>query len=131
MFVLFLDDSGGARAPLAEALLRQMAPWHEALGAGWVSSFVRTQVREVLEEAGVKVDVLRSHAVRAVVLEDVDLVVSFVADEGPLRLRPGTRRLSWLLPDPLAAPPSERLEAFRAARDEIERRLKILLKELE
>lgn len=128
--VLFLDESGGARAPLGEALLRHIAPWHDATAASWSPSHVRPELREILAEAGVSPEGLRARGLGSVVLEEVDLVVAFVPDEGHLRLRPGVERRSWRLPDPLSAPPSERMEAWRAARDEIERRLKALVKEL-
>lgn len=131
MHVLFLDESGGARGPLAEALLRHVAPWHDATAACWSPSHVRPEVREVLAENGVSPEGLRARGLGSVALEEVDLVVDFVPDEGRLRLHPDTPRRSWRLPDPLSAPPAERMEAFRAARDEIERRLRTLVKELE
>jgi len=40
------------------------------------------------------------------------------------------RVLSWPLPDPAAAPPEELMEAFRATRDELMRRLPPLLRDL-
>lgn len=130
MYVLFLDESGSARAPIAEALLRQIAPWHEAIGAGWVPSHVRPEIKEVLEEAGIHTTGLRARGVFEVPLEEVDLVVAFVPDEGRLRVPARARRIQWGLPDPLSSPPDERMEACRAARDEIERRLRLLVEEL-
>lgn len=125
--MLFLDESGGARAPMAEAMLRHLAPHHDASSAGWAPSHVRPGVRAVLEEVGMRGDRLRARSLAEVAIEEVDLVVSFVLDEGALRLRPHTRRLHWGLPDPLAAPADDRLEALRASRDEVERRLRLLL----
>ena len=40
------------------------------------------------------------------------------------------RQLHWPLPDPASAPDDERIEAFRAARDELLRRIPLLLAEL-
>jgi protein-tyrosine-phosphatase len=128
--VLFLDESGGARAPLGEALLRHIAPWHDATAASWSPSHVRPEIREVLAESGISPEGLRARGLTSVPLDEVDLVVAFVADEGKLRVRPGVERRTWRLPDPLAAPGHERIEACRAARDEIERRLRALVKEL-
>jgi protein-tyrosine-phosphatase len=127
--VLFLDDSCGARAPLAEAIFRHLAPEHDATGAGWAPSHVRPDVRAVLDEEGIPPEGLRARGLPSVPWDEIDVVVRLVPDEGRLRVPSGARELTWLLPDPLAAPPAERREAFRAARDELTRRLKLLLKE--
>jgi protein-tyrosine-phosphatase len=129
MHVMFLDESGAARAPMGEALLRHLAPDWEVSSAGWSSSHVRPEVKRVLEEAGVRTDGLLSRRLHPAAMEGVDVLISFVPDEGRVRLPAGARRLDWGLPDPLAAPLEERAEAFRATRDEIERRLKRLVAE--
>ncbi|MDP2315045.1 MAG: hypothetical protein Q8P41_19245 [Pseudomonadota bacterium] len=130
MHVLFLDESGSARAPIAEALMRHIAPWHEATGAGWVPSHVRPEIKAVLEEAGVHTTGLRARGLAQVPLDEIDVVVAFVPDEGRLRVPSRARRIQWGLPDPLSAPQAEREEACRAARDEIERRINLLVAEL-
>ncbi len=129
MHVLFLDESAGARAPLGEAILRHLAPWHDATAAGWAPSHVRPEVREVLAEEGVPSDELRARGLPSVPWDEIDVVVRFVPDEGKLRVAARARQLDWRIPDPLAAPPHERMEAFRAARDEITRRVKKLVEE--
>jgi protein-tyrosine-phosphatase len=130
VYVLFLDESCAARAPIAEALMRHIAPWHDAIAAGWVPSHVRPEIKEVLEDAAIHTTGLRARSLLEVPLDDVELVVAFVPDEGRLRVPAGARRIEWRLPDPLSAPPDERREACEAARDEIERRLRKLVAEL-
>jgi arsenate reductase len=130
MNVLFLDDSCAARAPIAEALLRHLSPDHEAWSAGWEPSHVRQDVRQVLGAAGVSATGLRARSLSEVPIDEIDLVVSFVPDEGRVRFPARVRRLTWSLPNPLSAPDAERREAFEATRDEVERRLRLLLKEL-
>lgn len=130
MTVLLLDPVNASLAPLAEALGRQLAPHHDWVAASWSPSHVRPEVRAVLAEEGVSTHGLRARGLGSVALEDVDVVVAFAADEGRLRVPDTARRVDWRLPDPSSAPPSERLEAYRAARDEIERRLKTLVKDL-
>lgn len=130
LHVLFLDESCGARAPLGEALLQHIAPWHDATGAGWAPSHVRPEIREVLAEEGIPTEGLRARGISSVPWDEIDVVVRFVPDEGRLRVAARARALTWPIPDPLAAPPDERLEACRAARDEIARRLKLLVQEL-
>lgn len=130
MTVLLLDPVNASLAPLAEALGRQLAPRHEWIAAAWAPSHVRPEVRAVLDEEGVPAQGLRARGLGSVAMEEVDLVVAFTPDEGRLRVPATARRLDWRLPDPSSAPPSERLEAYRAARDEIERRLRALVKDL-
>ena len=129
MHVLFLDESAGARAPLGEAILRHLAPWHDATAAGWSPSHVRPEIREVLAEAGIPSDELRARGLPSVPWDEIDVVVRFVPDEGRLRVPSRARELAWRLPDPLSAPPDERMEACRAARDEIRRRIERLVQE--
>jgi protein-tyrosine-phosphatase len=131
MTLLFLDDDCAALAPLGEALGRHLGRLCDSWGAGWAPSHVRAEVREVLEEEGVRSQGLIAREPAAVPLEEVDVVIAFVPDAGRLRLRPGVRRVDWRLPHPASAPPAERLEAYRAARDEISRRLQALLREVD
>ncbi len=128
---LFLDDDCAARAPLAEALVRKYGRLADAWAAGWTPSHVRREVREVLEEEGIPSQGLRARGVGEVPLEEIQVVVSFVPDAAPLLLSEGVVRRIWAIPDPSCAPPSERLDAYRAARDEITHRLKLLVAEVD
>ena len=129
--VLFACVENAARSPLAEALLREVAPRHEAWSAGSMPSHVHPEVRAVLEEAGFDARGLRSKGFAEVPWREVDLVVTLCA-EGACPLPPGGQPvLAWPLPDPAAAPPEERREAFRAVRDEILRRLPALVERLD
>jgi arsenate reductase len=130
MTILFVGDSGAARAPLAEALAREILPEHECWGAGYRKAHVQPEVRRVLEEEGASTVGLRSRSIAEVPLDDVDVVVSFVDEERGLRVPARAKKLRWGIPDPSSAPREERMEAFRAARDEIARRLKKLRSEL-
>jgi protein-tyrosine-phosphatase len=130
MTILFVGEAGAARAPLAEALARKLLPEHDCWAAGYRPSHVHPEVRAVLSEEGLSTVGLRARNITEVPLEDVDLVVSFVDEERGLRVPASARRVRWGIPDPSSAPRAERLEAFRAARDEIERRLRKLAAEL-
>ncbi|MFZ5480691.1 MAG: arsenate reductase ArsC [Myxococcota bacterium] len=124
MTILFVGDANAARSPLAEALARRLLPAHEAWSAGYRPSHVHPEVRVVLTEEGVSTAGLRAKSLAEVPLDDVDVVVSFVDEERALRVPARAKRLRWGIPDPSSAPRDERLEAFRAARDEIARRLR-------
>jgi protein-tyrosine-phosphatase len=131
MTFLFLDDDCAARAPLGEALARKHGRLADAWAAGWTPSHVRREVREVLDEEGIPAQGLRARGVSAVPLDEIDVVIAFVPDADSLALPAGALRRTWAIPDPSCAPPSERLDAYRAARDEITRRLKLLLAEID
>jgi protein-tyrosine-phosphatase len=119
MVVLFVGASNAARSPLAEALARHAG--HEAWSASARPSHVRPEVRLVLEEIGVNADGLRARSTWEVPLEEVELVVYLDRELPPVRSAAPTR--TWALPDPTSAPADERIEAYRATRDELARRL--------
>ena len=128
--VLFLCVANSARSQLAEAITRHLAPELEIWSAGSEPTHVRPQVRTVLDEVGIDPRGLRSKSMLEVPMEDIETVVTLCREErGPFM--PGEyTKVSWPLPDPAAAPDDELDEAFRATRDELMRRLPMLLKEL-
>jgi arsenate reductase len=128
--VLFLCVANSARSQLAEAIARQLNTTVDAWSAGTEPTHVRPQVRRVLDEVGYDAHGLRSKGLLEVPMEEMDLVLTLCAEERCPVLPSGIRRLSWPLPDPAAAPDSELMEAFRATRDELIRRLPPLLREL-
>lgn len=124
--VLFYGSSNATRGPLAEALGRHLAPGHGWWSAGAAPTRVHPGVRIALVEAGISADGLVAKGLGAIPLEEIDLCVDL--DRELPRVSGSFRRLSWLLPDPSSAPPRERDEAFRAARDELRRRIRELLR---
>jgi protein-tyrosine-phosphatase len=116
---------------LAEAIARQLNPHIDAWSAGSQPTHVRPQVRLVLAEEGFDSTGLRSKGIPEVPLEEMDLVLSLCPEECCPLLPAGIRQISWPLPDPAAAPDDELMEAFRATRDELIRRLPLLFAELE
>lgn len=128
--ILFLGVANATRTPLAEAIARDLAPEHEVWSAGARPTHVRPEVRAVLTEAGLRADHLRSKPLIEVPLDEIDLVVTLADPERCPRV-PGQRpTVSWQLPDPASAPREEALEAYRATRDELMRRLPALLRTL-
>jgi len=125
--VLFVCVANSARSQLAEAIARHLSVEIEAWSAGSCPTHVRPQVRAVLDEVGIDSAGLRAKGLAEVPLDEIDLVVTLCAEEACPVLPGSPRRLSWPLPDPASAPAAEALEAFRATRDELTRRLKPLL----
>jgi protein-tyrosine-phosphatase len=129
--LLFACVANSARSQLAEAIARHLAPdGFELYSAGSHPSNVKPEVRAVLDEVGIDARGLRSKGFISVPFDELDVAVTLCQDE-VCPVFPGTTRtLHWPLPDPAAAPDGERLEAFRATRDELLRRIPMLLSEL-
>lgn len=135
--VLFLCVANSARSQLAEGIARELARHAAADGApppvrissaGSEPSSVRPQAVTVLAEIGIDITDQRSKGVDDVE-RPVDAVITLCAEEVcPVWLE-AAWRLHWGLPDPAAVEGSEeeRLDAFRAVRDELLRRLGVLL----
>ncbi len=125
--VLFVCLHNAGRSQISEALfVRAAGGAHEARSAGTTpAEQVHPEVVEAMAELGVD---LSSRQPRKLTREDAewaDVVVTMgCGDECPYI--PGKRYLDWDLPDPKGQP----LEAVRATRDEIERRVGELLGEL-
>jgi protein-tyrosine-phosphatase len=130
--LLFACVANSARSQLGEAIARHLAPDDvEVWSAGSRPSNVRPEVRIVLDEEGIDHRGLRSKGFIAVPLEEVDVAITLCQGEVCPVFPGATRRLHWPLPDPASAPDDERIEAFRAARDELLRRIPVLLAELD
>jgi arsenate reductase len=135
--VLFLCTANSARSQMAEALLRKHAGGHfEVYSAGIQPGEMNRLALRVLDEIGIdasgqwakSVDLFRGRM-------HFDYVVTLCGDaEKRCPVFPAaTVRLHWPFEDPAAASGSgeERLVAFRAARDEIEKRILAWLQEVQ
>ena len=129
--ILFLCVANSARSQIAEGIARSMAPTGTKVwSAGSRPTGVRPEAIAVLKEIGVDISHHRSKAVAEIPASEVDTVITLCGEEEcPLFLGKATR-LHWGLPDPAAiqAGEDERLNAFRATRDELRRRLGELFK---
>lgn len=128
--LVFVCPSNAARSPLAEAIASHLSPSLDVWSAGVRPTHVRPQVREVLREEGIRAEGLRAKSLPEVPLDEVSHVVALSADTALPPLPGRIRVVRWNLPDPASAPPEEALEAYRATRDELMRRLPALLRSL-
>ncbi|MBW2736333.1 MAG: arsenate reductase ArsC [Deltaproteobacteria bacterium] len=143
--LLFLCVANSARSQLAEGLARAMAPEGVSVySAGSEPTGVRPEAVTVLEELNIPTNAQRSNSIDALEGIAMDTVITLCAEEVcPTWLQPVSppsgrgassarqqtvRRLHWGLPDPAAVDESEeaRLNAFRATRDELSRRLRMI-----
>lgn len=130
--VLFLCTANSARSQMAEGLARHLAGERlEVASAGAEPSSVHPMALRVMAERGIDITGQRSEPLNDFVDQQFDDVVT-VCDRAAARcpVFPGpARRQHWPLSDPAAQEGDAeiRLEAFRSARDELERRIRTWL----
>ncbi|GLH68391.1 arsenate reductase (thioredoxin) [Geothrix edaphica] len=131
--ILFLCVANSARSQLGEGLARQIFPGFHIQSAGSRPSRVNPYAIEALAERGIDASTHTSKPVSDIDPPSVDLVVTLCAEEVCPAFLGRAERLHWPIADPASDDPSltpENLRArFRAARDEIARRLEALGRE--
>jgi protein-tyrosine-phosphatase len=126
--VLFVCLHNAGRSQMSQALFeRAAAGRHTASSAGTTpADRVHPEVVEVMREVGVDLSDRQPQLLTPELAEPADVVVTMgCGDECPFI--PGKRYLDWDLPDPKGQP----LEAVRATRKDIERRVTELVAELD
>jgi arsenate reductase len=126
--VLFVCVANSGRSVMAERIFRAVAgDRHEARSAGSEPGTApHPEVVAVLDEIGIDA---RDHVPRkldAEALTWADVAVSTCSEE-VCPVTPGVRRISWTLPDPKGQPVDE----VRPIRDELGRRIRALVTELD
>jgi arsenate reductase len=132
--VLILCTGNSARSQMAEGLLRHDGG--EAFvveSAGVEPTAVRAEAIEVMREIGIDISGQRSKSIDEFTAQSFDWVIT-VCDNAKQNcpiFPEATRRIHWSIEDPAAVSGTEqaRLEAFRAARDDLRERLGKFLKE--
>jgi arsenate reductase len=135
--ILFLCVANSARSQLGEGLARQMFPGFRIQSAGSRPSRVNPHAIEALAEKGIDASGHTSKPVSDIDPATVDLVITLCAEEVCPAFLGKAERLHWPIPDPAAdsasgdpaLTPEDLRARFRAARDEIARRLEILGRE--
>jgi arsenate reductase len=127
--ILFVCLHNAGRSQMSRALFdRAAAGRHTSESAGSVADpdgHVHPEVVEVMREIGVDIADQRPKMLTTELAEAADLVVTMgCGDTCPYI--PGKRYLDWDLPDPKGQP----LDAVRATRDEIARRVEGLIADL-
>jgi len=129
--ILFLCVANSARSQMAEGIAQSLAPQGVRVSsAGSVPSFVRPHALQVLKEIGIDISGHKSKGLDAVDASSVDAVITLCAEELCPVFLGKAMRLHWGLPDPARETGGEdqKLAAFREVRDELHRRLELLLK---
>jgi protein-tyrosine-phosphatase len=128
--VLFVCRHNAGRSQMSRALFERAAGGrHRARSAGSAADpagRVHPDVVAVMREVGLDLSGRRPQPLTRELAERADVVVTMgCGDSCPVI--PGKRYLDWDLPDPKDAP----IDAVRATRDEISRRVDALVAELD
>lgn len=129
--IVFLCVANSSRSQMAEGLARKLlAGRAEVTSAGSRPTQVNPRAIAVMQEAGIDISSHHAKSVDSVLAQDVDLVITLCAEEVCPVLPGAVRRLHWPIPDPVTDAPDldeeSHLARFRAARDQIMARLKVL-----
>ncbi|MFZ0930878.1 MAG: arsenate reductase ArsC [Syntrophobacteraceae bacterium] len=134
--VLFLCTGNTARSQMAEAFLRKYAGKHfGAYSAGLQPSAVNPYTERVMREIGIDLSGQRSKSVKEYLGKMSFTYLITVCAEAEANCPttfPGIgKRLSWAFDDPAAVEGSEeeKLQKFREARDQVEKRIRLWLEE--
>jgi arsenate reductase len=125
---LFVCLHNAGRSQMSQALFERAADGrHRALSAGTTpGDRVHPEVVEVMRELGIDLADRVPRALTTELAEQADVVVTMgCGDECPYI--PGKRYLDWDLEDPKGQP----VEEVRALRDDIDRRVRALVQELD
>jgi arsenate reductase (thioredoxin) len=126
--VLFVCLRNAGRSQMSQALFERAANGqHTARSAGTTpGERIHPEVVEVMRELGIDLADRKPRLLTRELAQQADIVITMgCGDQCPYI--PGTRYLDWDLPDPKGRP----IDEVRATRDEIARRVTVLLIELD
>ena len=126
--VLFVCLQNAGRSQISQALFEQLgAGRHGALSAGTTpAERVHPEAIDVMRELGVDLADRQRQLLTHELAQDADVVVTMgCGDQCPVI--PGKRYIDWELPDPTNQP----IEQVREIRDDIARRVRALVMELD
>jgi protein-tyrosine-phosphatase len=124
--IVFVSLSGGGRGQIAAALTTRLAGDRVVVHSAGTAA--RTQeidpaVAISISELGIDVSQAFARPVTPEVLAATDVVVTMGHSVGVIDIPPGVRHEDWRIGDPIGAP----LEEVRRVREDIERRVRVLL----
>jgi arsenate reductase len=126
--VLFVCLHNAGRSQMSQALFERAAGGRHTAGSAGTTpgERVHPEVVQVMEELGIDLSDRVPRRLTTELAQEADVVVTMgCGDECPYI--PGKRYIDWDLEDPMGRP----VEEVRATRDEIERRVEGLVRELD
>ena len=128
--ILFLCVANSARSQIGEGVARKLlGPAVRSQSAGSKPTRLRAEAARVLAEIDIDTSTQHAKLVNDIDPASVDTVITLCGEEECPLFLGAARRLHWGLADPAAIGGDDdaRLAAFRQTRDELERRLSVLV----
>jgi protein-tyrosine-phosphatase len=136
--VLFVCTDNATRSPMAESILRSMAPVGiSSASAGLSPDYISVFTIEVMKEMGMDVADHEPLSVGDLSLADFDYVIRLygtsTGEAAPLVPGRVSSFITWDVPDPANCPPGilSTLTSFRRAREDLRSRIACFLDEME
>lgn len=122
--ILFLCHNNDCLSFIAEAIAKRLLPPKtHVFSAGLKDDKIDPKAVQVLEEIGINVSTQEAKRLDVIPTHDIDLVVMLgEPGEAPPAVSPRAKRKTWDIPDPSREARGD-LEAFRYARDEINKKV--------
>ena len=135
MKIMFMCTGNSCRSQMAEGFARASGQGLvEPYSAGVMPSEVHPKTVQVMKETGVDISNQRSKGIDESLLNTMDIIITLCSSAEAMcpMTPPRIKRMHWSIDDPKSATGTEEdvLNAFRRAREEIKKKIEILIEEL-
>ncbi|MCL4479293.1 MAG: arsenate reductase ArsC [Deltaproteobacteria bacterium] len=133
--IMFLCTGNSCRSQMAEGIARALGKGLiEPCSAGVMPSEIHPKTIQVMKEIGIDISNQTSKGIDENLLNAMDMIITLCSSAEAMcpMTPPRIKRIHWSIDDPKTATGSEEdvLNAFRSARDEIKKKLEMLIDEL-
>lgn len=133
--IMFLCTGNSCRSQMAEGIARALGKGLiEPHSAGIMPSPIHPKTIRVMKEIGIDISNQTSKGINENLLNTMDRIITLCSSaEAMCPMTPSRiNRIHWSIEDPKSATGTEEevLNAFRGARDEVKKKIEILLEEL-
>ncbi len=133
--IMFLCTGNSCRSQMAEGITRILGKGLiEPYSAGVMPSTIHPKTTQVMNEIGIDISNQTSKGIDDDLLHKMDMIITLCSSAEAMcpMTPPRIKRIHWSIDDPKSATGTEEevLNAFRGARDEIRKKIEILVEEL-
>ena len=133
--IMFLCTGNSCRSQMAEGFARALGKGLiEPCSAGVMPSEIHPKTIQVMKEIGIDISNQTSKGIDEHLLNTMDIVITLCSSAEAMcpMTPPRIKRIHWSIDDPKTATGSEEevLNAFRSARDDIKKKIEMLIDEL-
>ena len=134
--LMFLCTGNSCRSQMAEGFVRELGKGIiEAYSAGLSPAGLNGRAVKVMSEIGIDISQQKSKAIDGELLKTMDVIITLCdnAAESCPWTPPEIKRIHWSMKDPAKATGTEKevMNEFRRVRDEIEKRVKDFIREVQ